>query len=307
MIRYAYDMNLRDLEYLVAVDKHQHFGKAADSCYVSQPALSMQISKLEDVLGVKLFERTNKKVMTTKIGKDIIARAKNILKEADDIVKLAKSSQNPKAGEIYIGAFPTLSPYYFPKIIPLISEKLPDLKVFLVEDKTDNLLAMLGSGELDMAFLVMPAGDDSLESQYLFDDEFLLCTPKNHPLAKRKFISQKDINMNELLLLEEGHCLREQALSFCSLTNAAEHQDFRATSLETLRQMVATGAGVTLIPKLAKREGDNVAYIPFSKPAPSRKIGAFWRHNCARKSTVSEMVKLLSKQHYIKPSFSAKP
>jgi len=284
-------MNLRDLHYLVTVADTRHYGKAAEQCHVSQPTLSMQLKKLEETLGVQLFERTNKKVMITPVGEHIAERARKILQDAEAIKTIANMSQDPYAGEFRLGAFPTLAPYFLPLAVPAIRKKLPKLKLLLVEEKTESLVERLKAGTLDAALLALPLQEDGLETMPLFDDRFLLAVSRNHPLAKRKTIRQSDIMGERLLLLEDGHCLRAQALEVCSMTGASENQEFRATSLETLRHMVASGVGITLIPKMAMQKSDGIVYIPFAKPAPLRTIGLVWRKTSARKPCIDALAK----------------
>ncbi len=286
-------MNLRDLQYLVAVADQQHFGKAAEQCHVSQPTLSMQLKKMEEYLGVQLFERTNKRVMITPTGEKIAERARQVLRDTQEIRDIAKTAQDPYAGEFRLGAFPTLAPYFLPQVLPAIARKLPKLKLLLVEEKTEQLLDKLKAGTLDAALVALPIEEEGFGSAALFDDPFLLAVPLSHPLAKHKHVNQNDLKGERLLLLEEGHCLRNQALEVCSLMGGFEQQDFRATSLETLRQMVASGVGITLIPKLAMRKKDGIAYIPFAKPAISRTIGLVWRKTTTRKSCIEAMTRLI--------------
>jgi len=287
-------MNLRDLEYLVAVADRKHFGKAAEHCHVSQPTLSMQLKKLEEYLGVQLFERTNKHVMITEAGEKIAERARQILRNAEEIKEIGKTAQDCYAGDFRLGAFPTLAPYFLPLAVPKITKKFPKLKLLLIEEKTEQLLDGLKAGSMDAALIALPIKDDDLESAPLFNDPFFLAVPLGHPLAKRKSINQNEIKGEHLLLLEDGHCLRSQALEVCSMIGASEQQDFRATSLETLRQMVASGIGITLIPKLAMKKNDGIAYIPFAKSAPSRTIGLVWRKTSARKSCIEAMIGILT-------------
>ncbi|MEC8066847.1 MAG: LysR substrate-binding domain-containing protein [Pseudomonadota bacterium] len=284
-------MNLRDLKYFISVAKHQHFGKAAEESYVSQPALSMQLKKLEEELGVQLFERTNKSVQITAVGEDILAYAKNIVKMSEDIQSIAKTHHDPFAGEIKLGAFPTLAPYFLPHIVPIVSKKFQNLKLLLVEEKTDNLLESLNEGKIDGAFLALPIDDEGLECTPLLEDEFLLAVSPYHHYAKLKSIEVEDLKDDCLLLLEEGHCLRDQALDICSKTGACENQNFRATSLETLRQMVAANVGITLIPQMAMKHNDGLVYIPFGKNKPTRKIGLVWRKKSSRIKALTEIVK----------------
>lgn len=286
-------MNIRDLNYLIAVANFKHFGKAAEACFVSQPALSMQLQKLEDNLGVQLFERTNKHVMITKIGLEIIERAKNIIQEVNDIKEIAQQNKDPLSGELKLGIFPSLGPYYLPLIIPKITKSFPNLKLFLVEEKTNIIINKLKDGEIDAAFLALPLKDELLESASLFQDEFFLAVSKNHSLAKLKSISYKDLKNEKLLLLEDGHCLREQALNVCSLIGAHEYQTFRATSLETLRHMVAANVGATLIPKIAKKSNDGIKYLPFTNSPPSRTIGLVWRKTSAKFPACKKLIHVI--------------
>lgn len=286
-------MNIRDLKYIVAVANEQNFARAAQKSFVSQPALSMQIKKLEDEIGVKIFERSQKNFMVTKIGEEIIAKAKIILREVDEMKNIAKNSQDPFSGEIRIGAFPTLASYFFPKIIGKISTKFPKLKLLLIEEKTEILLQKLKSGEIDAAFIAMPCDDFGLESKKIFEEDFLLAVPQKHALAKNKKVEKKDLKGKELMLLEDGHCLRDQALEACSMLGAFEQQDFRASSLETLRQMVAVGAGITLMPEIAVKKDDKISYIKITNP-PRRKIGFYWRKTSPRKVLMAEILKSIN-------------
>ncbi|MBL4596799.1 MAG: LysR family transcriptional regulator [Robiginitomaculum sp.] len=286
-------MNLRDLKYLVAVADNKHFGKAAKISHVSQPALSMQVQKLESELGVQLLERTNKTVMVTEIGKDIVERARKIIQETEEIKAIAKTHQDPFAGRIRLGAFPTLAPYFFPTIVPKISKALPKLKLFLVEEKTEQLLDQLKNGTLDAAIIALPVHGEQLQTLPLFEDEFLLAVHAKHHLAKRKRVDQSNLEGEPLLLLEEGHCLRNHALVVCSLMQTSEVQDFRATSLETLRQMVASSIGITLIPKIAVQKHKDISYIPFTAPAPSRTIVLVWRKTSARGACFEKIGQLI--------------
>lgn len=283
-------MNLRDLQYLIAVADLRSFNKAAEKCHVSQPALSNQIRKLEETLGIIVFERNNKRVMVTESGEQIVALARRILNDVDAMHDIARSAQDPLTGKFRLGAFPTLSAYIFPSLVPKIIENMPQLKLVLVEEKTHVLIERLKRGELDAALLALPIDDDQLEVQTLFDDEFLLAVPSHHALAKRKVVKQEDLYNNQLMLLDEGHCLRDQALSVCQLAGIQEEQDFRATSLETLRQMVKAGTGITLMPKIAiQKSEEGICYIPFTKPAPHRSIALVWRKTSARKAVINRL------------------
>ena len=287
-------MNLRDLEYLVAIADLRSFGAAARRCFVSQPTLSGQIKKLETALGVRLFERTHKQVMPTETGQAVAAAARRVLREAEGIRDIAASSLDPFSGRFRLGAFPTLSTYVFPELVRRLPQAMPKLRLILVEEKTSALLAQLHSGELDAALVALPITDARLASRQLFQDPFLLAVPRAHPLAKLKRVGMKELSRYSLLLLDEGHCLRDQALELCQLGGIPEEPDFRATSLETLRQMVKAGTGITLMPAIAARRDEaGIRYIPFIPPAPSRRIGLIWRKTSARLKIIERMCDLL--------------
>lgn len=282
-------MNTRDLQYLVALSEHQHFGKAAEACFVSQPALSMQIKKLEEMLGIKLLERTNKSVILTAAGIAITERARQILNQVNELRDFAKLAKDPYSGELKIGIIPTLAPYLLPIIIPSLAHDFPKISFFLIEEQTAVLIDKLKSGKIDAAFLAHPVSEPNLTVNLLFEEEFLLAVGHNNQLAKRKSIKPADLYDQEVLLLEEGHCMREQTLSFCHTMRASETQNFRASSLETLRQMVATGNGITLIPKLAQQMHDNVVYIPLNASKPTRAIGLYWRASTAKSILLNDL------------------
>lgn len=288
-------MNLRDLHYLIAVADLRSFVQAADRCCISQPTLSTQIKKLEDELGIQLFERTNKKVLPTELGERIIASARRILKEQAIIKELAATAQDPLAGNLRFGAFPTVASYLFPQLVPLIKQALPRIRLILVEEKTEQLIQQLKSGQMDCALLALPVYEDFLESKAVFDDEFLLAVAYSHPLAFNSVVEQADLQGEHLLLLDEGHCLRGHALQVCQTVGADEEQDVRATSLETLRQMVHAGTGVTFIPRIAVRHEPGIRYIPFAAPAPSRTIGLVWRKTSARGELIRQLSELVEK------------
>lgn len=288
-------MNLRDLKYLVAVDEHKSFRRAAEACHISQPTLSMQLKKLEDFLQVKLIERDNRNVMLTEAGKLVIEKAKEVLKYSDEIIKISENFRNPLAGNIKLGAFPTLAPYYFPTIVPFITKNYPQLNVYLIEEKTEKLIEMLEKGEIDAAFLAMPIKNRKFEVKKVFTEKFFLAAPKSVQGSSMKFkkdkVSLNDIKDQKLLLLEDGHCLREQALQVCKISGANENKTFRATSLETLRSMVASGMGLTLMPALARHANDGINYIPFEKAEnANRQIALVWRKESQRNKLFEGLV-----------------
>lgn len=285
------DLKLKDLRYLVAVADARHFGRAAERCFVSQPTLSTQLKKLEDYLGVQLIERQPKRVTLTAAGEEIVARARRILDASDEVVTLARTHRDPLAGALRIAMLPTIGPYLLPGVAREIRKALPRLDLRLYEYTTAAMLTKLRAGEIDLGILAMPVDLDGLEARGLYDEVFTVAVPASHPLAKRATLRVQDIQDETLLLLEDGHCLRDQALALCSRVGVHEKQDFRATSLETLRQMVATGAGITLLPELATRgayrHARGVVVVPFARPAPVRKIGAVWRKSTARLAAIN--------------------
>lgn len=278
-------MNLRDLHYLVALAEHRHFGRAADACFVSQPTLSTQIRKLEDELGVALVERTPRKVLLTDVGREIAARAREVLNDVEQIKGIARRTLDPESGTVRLGIFPTLGPYLLPHVVPLVRQRFPRLELLLVEEKTEEVLHRLREGRLDAGILALPIHDDSLHAEFLFEEPFLLAVPQSHPLAQQPSLKLADLNAHNLLLLEDGHCLRDQALEVCHLAGAGEKTGFRATSLETLRQMVAADVGITLLPTLAVKppvaRAPNLHLVEFRGHPPSRRIAMLWRKSSA--------------------------
>jgi len=278
-------MNLRDLKYLVALGDLRHFGKAAKACFISQPTLSAQIMKLEEELGVKLVERAPRRVMLTAAGQDAAQRARRILAEVEELREAARRCINPEVGRLRLGVFPTLAPYLLPHVVPELHARYPGLELLLTEEKSDILLQRLRDGALDAALLALPIHDDRLHAQFLFEEPFRLAAPEGHPLAAHKTLTVESLDKESLLLLEDGHCLRDQALDVCRLAGAHETPGFRATSLETLRQMVASGVGVTLLPLLSVLEPivqpSGLQLVKFRKPAPSRRIALVWRKSSA--------------------------
>ncbi|MBB3275349.1 MULTISPECIES: DNA-binding transcriptional regulator OxyR [Pseudoxanthomonas] len=289
-------MNLRDLKYLVALADHKHFGHAAAACFVSQPTLSTQIKKLEDELGVPLVERAPRKVMLTPAGRDAADRARRIVAEVEQMKEAARRSQDPEAGTVRLGIFPTLGPYLLPHVVPRIRTRFPQLELLLIEEKSDVLLSRLREGKLDAGILALPLQDDQLHTEFLFEEPFLLAVPEAHPLAARDSLSLRELSDQQLLLLEDGHCLREQALDVCRISGANEKSEFRATSLETLRQMVAANVGITLLPTLAVKppvaRSDSIHLLGFTDSHPSRRIAMVWRRSSAMAAFLQELARV---------------
>ena len=293
-------MNLRDLKYLVTVANTHHFGHAAEQCFVSQPTLSGQIKKLEEELGVILFERTKRSVETTPIGDVIVAQAKQVLEQADLLKQQADSYQDPLVGPLRIGIIPTLSPYLMPLILKPLQEKHPQIKLILSEEFTDTLLTRLRKHEIDVALIATPVEDSNLESIPLFDEPFWLAHPQNHPLSGKKKIIISDLHDEDLLLLAEGHCLADQMMEVCHMKDRSllgDMADFRAASLETLLQMVASGFGSTLLPALAlnaySHKNSTLSISQLQLPGAYRKISLIYRHTFPRQEVIEVFTKIV--------------
>lgn len=291
-------MNLRDLEYLVAVADHRHFGEAAAACYVSQPTLSTQLKKLEAELGVELIERNPRNISLTEAGQRIVEQTREVLAGVAQIQSIARTASDPESGTIRLGLFPTLAPYLLPHVIAELRTRFPRLEVLLTEEKTEVIHQRLRDGRLDAALMARPIHDDSLHEERLFTEDFMLAVPSGHPLASsRDAIDTSVLADQEVLLLDEGHCLRDQALSVCRLAGAAERTGFRATSLETLRHMVASGVGITLLPRLAVEPpvppSPSVHIRPFTEPVPRREIAMFWRRSSAYRQFLPRLAESL--------------
>ena len=290
-------MTLQELKYLVALADHGHFGRAAEACFITQSTLSTQIKKLEDFLGVTLFDRSLKRVTPTPIGQEILQAARSIVEESERIRELAKHAQDPMARTIHLGVIPTLGPYYLPHALTLVHKKHPDLRLLLREEMTPRILEHLANGKLDAGLLALPVNDDSLRVEPLFYEPFLAALPAGHPLTKRDALKVSDIINEKLLLLDEGHCLRDQALDVCG-SGSRGREEVRATSLETLRQMVAMGLGLTLLPALAVDAGPRVSkkaveIRPFKSPPPGRTIALVWRRRAPFPETFEQLAQTL--------------
>lgn len=289
-------MNLRDLRYLVAVAEHRHFGRAAAACFVSQPTLSTQIRKLEEELGVVLFERTNRQVMPTAVGERVVAQAQRVLREVNQLLHIAEEHKDPYGGDFRLGIIPTVAPYLLPKILGPIKKAFPKLRIQLTEGQTAVITRMLREGELDAVILALPIDEENVKQVKLYTEPFYFAASRNHPKASRKSVTLDDLDHERVLLLEDGHCLRDQALEICHSHNAVENTNFRATSIETLRQMVAANVGITLMPELAitHRNGP-VRYLPFKGDEPHRDIGLCWRTSSPRGGLLGELAEVLQR------------
>ena len=292
-------MTLKELQYLVALADQGRFGRAAEACHVGQPTLSTQLKKLEDYLGVTLFERNKHYLLPTPVGEEIIERARIALEVVEQIRELARQGADPKKGSLRLGVIPTLGPYLVPHLLPAIRDSCPRLHLFLREDLTANLLERLRQGRLDALVLALPVPGEDLMVMELFREPFVVALPAGHALERNRHISEEQLDGQNVLLLEEGHCMRDQALAICGSTTSHEREEFKATSLETLRQMVAARVGCTLLPALAALPGvgsvqsDLVQIRPFAPPVPTRTIGIAWRHRYPREKTVKHLAQLI--------------
>jgi LysR family hydrogen peroxide-inducible transcriptional activator len=278
-------ITLKQLRYLSALSQHGHFGKAARACSVTQPALSMQIQELEAQLGVSLVERRPGDVALTDIGAEVARRAERVLASTRDLADFARHRGRLLTGRMKLGVIPSIAPYVLPKILPVLQRRHPDLRIELRETQTQFLLEELHRGALDAIMLALPVEDAEIETIRLFDDPFLLAVPATDKRAARAVVNAEDIDTERLILLEEGHCLRDQALAFCS--SSRRDVSLGATSLATVMQMVANGYGITLLPRVAvdvELRDRRVKLLRFADPAPGRTVGLAWRRTSPRKA-----------------------
>ncbi len=285
--------SLRQLQYALALAQELSFRKAAERCHVSQPALSSQLAELEQALGVRLFERDKKRVLLTNAGRELLTRAARVLLEADGLLESARRSSDPLAGSLRLGVIPTVSPYLLPALTPRLRQQLPRLSVAWREEKTESVVALLEQGELDAGIVALESELGDVERETIAKDEFVLVTPPKHPLSRRGAAAAIELRDQSVLLLDDGHCFREQALAFCSKAKAHE-LEFRATSLSTLVQMVAGGAGVTLLPSLAvptETQRAKLVIRRFVSP-PARTLALVFRPSCPVKQALQQVAAL---------------
>jgi len=276
-------VTLRQLRYLASLARTRHFGKAAEECAVSQPALSMQVRELERELGTELVERRPGEIALTDTGLDVVQRAEHILAATRDLVDFARH-RDVLTGPLQLGIIPTLAPYVLPRVLPRLQKRHPRLRLEVRETQTKLLLDELAAGELDCVMLALPAEGADVETLALFNDSFLLAVPASDKLRGR--VSVDDVDQRRLILLEEGHCLRDQALAFCGAPRRDQPASLGATSLATVMQLVANGYGVTLVPQVAAEtevRDDRVKLLRFNEPRPGRTIGLAWRRTSPRK------------------------
>ena len=289
-------MTLTELKYIVAVARAKHFGHAAESCFVAQPTLSVAIKKLEDELGVTLFERGGSEVSVTPVGAQIVAQAERVLEQTAAIKELAKQNKDPLAGPLRLGVIYTIGPYLLPPLVKNLIDNVPQMPLVLQENFTVKLLELLRQGELDAAIMALPLPDHGMLMQTLYDEPFVVAVPKSHPWARRRDIPADDLKAETMLLLGSGHCFRDQVLEVCpemarfSSPGNGMQRTFEGSSLETIRHMVASGIGVTVLPRASVRDMDDanglLSFVPFSNPAPSRRVVIVWRKSFTRRAAI---------------------
>ena len=290
-------MTLTELRYVVAVARERHFGRAAESCFVSQPTLSVSIKKLEDELDVRIFERGANEVSVTPIGEEIVRQAQQVIEQAQGIRELARRGKDPLNGPLRLGVIYTIGPYLLPDLVRQAIERVPQMPLMLQENFTARLLDMLRTGELDAAIMAEPFPDTGLAVAALYDEPFMIALPKSHPLAMRKAIAAEELKEEKMLLLGTGHCFRDHVLEVCpeharfSTDAGGMRKSFEGSSLETIRYMVASGMGLTVVPQLsvATDAHAQVAYVPFAKPVPTRRVVLAWRRSFTRYEAIAAL------------------
>ena len=283
--------NLREIEYFVAVAEQKHFGKASKLVNISQPTLSMQLKKLEECLGGKLIERLPREAILTELGSEVLPVARELLRLASELEK--RCGDKEKHGRIRLGVIPTVSPYLLPRISHSLNRIIQGQKISILEAQTAELLRLVKNGTIDVAILSTPLKEKGVEEVEIYSEPFFMAVCRSHHLASRKKVSLGDLKNEKLLLLGEGHCLRNQALSLCEFSQVEVDTDLSATSIETLRSMVTMGAGITLIPKLAIQKGKSVSYIPFSDSSTNRTIGLIYRSSYSETKFIQELAEII--------------
>ncbi|RQO59817.1 LysR family transcriptional regulator [Paucibacter sp. KBW04] len=290
-------MTLTELRYIVAVARERHFGRAAEACHVSQPTLSVAIKKLEEELDVKIFERGAAEVSVTPLGADIVRQAQSVLEQASAIRDIAKRGKDPLAGALRLGIIYTIGPYLLPELVKRVIEDYPQMPLMLQENFTVKLLEMLRTGELDCAILAEPFPDTGLALAPLYDEPFMIAAPSTHPFAKREQVTAEELKSETMLLLGAGHCFRDQVLEVCPefarFSSDAEgiRKSFEGSSLETIKHMVASGMGVTVVPTLSvpKEQQPHLRFIPFAEPVPTRRVVLAWRRTFTRYEAIAAL------------------
>jgi len=292
-------MTLTELRYIVAVARERHFGRAAEACFVSQPTLSVAVKKLEEELGLALFERGPGEVSITPPGQLIVEQAQRVLEEASRIKEIAAAGRDPLAGPLRLGAIYTIGPYLLPKLIPILRKNAPSMQLLIQENFTHRLAESLKNGEVDAILIALPFDEPGIVAEALYDEPFMVAVPKGHPWEGRKRVTSEELANESLLLLGEGHCFRDQVLDICHTVRNRERSNVAKTveggSLETIRQMVAGGVGVTVLPATSVNAGgvqsDLIRILPFARPTPERRVGLAWRRSFPRPEAIEVLRK----------------
>jgi LysR family hydrogen peroxide-inducible transcriptional activator len=289
-------VTLTELRYVVAVARERHFGHAAQSCFVSQPTLSVAIKKLEEELGVMLFERGPGEISVTAVGQRVVEQAQRVLEEAARVKELAQAGHDPLAGALRLGAIYTIGPYLLPKLIPVLRRKAPAMQLLIQENYTHRLGEMLKQGGVDAILVALPFAEPGVAVRALYDEPFLVALPPGHALEKKKHISADELSQESLLLLGAGHCFRDQVIDLCSTVARGNRGSLARTleggSLETIRQMVASGVGVTVLPSTAVQAGEGgelIRFRPFARPVPERRVVLAWRKSFPRPQAIEAL------------------
>ncbi|MBI3915490.1 MAG: hydrogen peroxide-inducible genes activator [Betaproteobacteria bacterium] len=292
-------MTLTELRYIVALAREKHFGRAAEKCFVSQPTLSQAVRKLEDELGVTLFERSAAEVAVTEIGEKVVEQSQRVLEQANAVKEIAKQGKDPLAGPLKIGVIFTIGPYLLPKLIPILHQRAPQMPLVIEENYTAALAEKLKWGDIDVAIIALPFDEPGMNLLAVYDEPFVVAVPREHPWAKKKSIRADDLAKESLLLLGTGHCFRDQVLNACPALNRSSgspgsiQKTVEGSSLETIRLMVASGLGVTVLPASALPQkaarGDLLAYVPFTRPAPDRRVVLAWRKSFTRTAAIETL------------------
>jgi len=295
-------MTLTELKYIVALARERHFGRAAEACFVSQPTLSVAIKKLEDELGVQLFERGGGEITVTPVGEQIVEQAQHVLEQSNAIREIAAQGRDPLAGPLRVGVIYTIGPYLLPHLVKRMIEDAPQMPLLLQENFTTKLLELLRQGDIDVAILADPFHDTGLVTQAVYDEPFIVAVPKSHPWAKRKSIRSEELKEQTMLLLGTGHCFRDHVLEVCpelsrfSQASAGIQKTFEGSSLETIRHMVASGIGVTVLPRMARPDLSDdglLTYLPFERPEPYRRVSLVWRKSYSRRAAIEALRKAI--------------
>lgn len=297
-------MTLTELRYIVTLAQEQHFGRAADRCFVSQPTLSIAVKKLEDELGIALFERTKSRVQPTPLGEQIVAQANLVLEQTAAIKDLADAGKDQLSSPLSVGAIFTIGPYLLPQFIPHLQQLASKMPLYVEEGYTHNLRKKLRNGELDVIIVALPFVEPDVVTQALFDEPFVVLLPKHHPLAAKELIAPEDLNNEQMLLLGEGHCFRDQVLTTCpnlqphgELSDSKVRTVAEGSSLETLRHMVASGLGITILPLSAAESAlyssELLVTRPFTEPSPSRTVALAWRASFPRHKAIDALRKAI--------------